>query len=145
MGQKKIVPVVLDTNVVVSGLLFGGTPGRLLSMCRSGALRPFLSRQILAEYLKVLAYPKFELTEAEINFLIYGQILPCFEVIAVVDDTAAVVYADPSDDKFLHCAAAARVHAIVSGDRHLLNLKVFEGIPIVTPVTMLRQLSGGTI
>jgi hypothetical protein len=133
--------VVIDTNVVVSALLFGGTPGRLLSMWRSGRLMPFISSPILEEYLQVLAYPRFELAEEEIDFLVYRQILPYFEVVTVAGD-APVIASDPSDDKFLHCAVAAQADALVSGDRHLLNLGNYRHIPILSPSKLLQRISG---
>jgi putative PIN family toxin of toxin-antitoxin system len=132
--------VVIDTNVVVSALLFGGTPGMLHSMWQSGRLVPFISEPILDEYLQVLAYPRFELTEKEIEFLVYRQILPYFEVVTVAGDTP-VIAADPSDDKFLHCAVAAKADALVSGDRHLLNLASYRKIPILSAATLLKKIS----
>ena len=141
MGPQKIVRVVIDTNVVVSALLFGGTPGKLLSMWKTGKLLPFMTGPIVEEYLKVLAYPRFGLTEAEINFLVYRQILPYFEVVSVGDDTL-IIEADPADDKFLHCAVAAKADALVSGDRHLLNLQRYKNILILSPSRLLEQLDG---
>ena len=139
MGQEKIVRVVIDKNVVVSALLFGGIPGKLLLRWQSGRLQPYLSSSIQAEYLQVLAYPRFKLTEAEIDFLNYRQILPYFEVVAVAEQ-APVIQADPSDDKFLHCAAAAEADFLVSGDRHLLQLAVYQDIPILSPSALLDKI-----
>lgn len=140
MGPEKIVRVVIDTNVVVSALLFGGIPGKLLSMCQSGRLQPFLSASILEEYLQVLAYPRFKLTDQEIDFLIYRQILPYFEVVTVAGK-APVIKADPSDDKFLHCAVAAEADVLISGDRHLLQLSVYQNVPILSPTAMLQKIN----
>ena len=131
--------MVIDTNVVVSALLFSGTLERLRSMWQSGRLLPFISAPILEEYLQVLAYPRFELAEKEIDFLVYRQILPHFEVVTVAGDTP-VVAGDPSDDKFLHCAVAAKADALVSGDRHLLNLGNYRHIPILSPSKLLQRI-----
>ncbi|MFA7424434.1 MAG: putative toxin-antitoxin system toxin component, PIN family, partial [Desulfosarcinaceae bacterium] len=58
--------VVIDTNVVVSALLFGGKPGQLVSHWQDGLIRPYASEAIIAEYLRVLAYPRFDLSENDI-------------------------------------------------------------------------------
>ena len=73
--------VVIDTNVIVSALLFGGTPGKLIPLWKDGLIKPLVSREIIDEYIAVLAYPKFELTETEIQYLFYQQLLPFFEVV----------------------------------------------------------------
>lgn len=98
-----------------------------------------MSASILAEYLQVPAYPRFKLTEAEIDFLIYRQILPYFEVVAVAEQ-APVIQADPSNDKFLHFAAAAEAGFLVSGDRHLLQLALYQDIPILSPSALLDKI-----
>jgi putative PIN family toxin of toxin-antitoxin system len=64
------VRVVLDTNAVVSALLFSGVSSKLVSLWQEGLITPLLSRQILDEYLRVLSYPKFALSEEEIKELI---------------------------------------------------------------------------
>ena len=73
--------VVLDTNAVVSALLFSGVSSKLVSLWQNGLITPLLSREILDEYLRVLSYPKFELSEEEIKELIQEEILPFAEVV----------------------------------------------------------------
>ena len=79
MGKIKKIRTVIDTNVIVSANLFGGIPGKLISLWKSGRIKPLASKEIIDEYLKVLAYPKFELSEKEINYILYNEILPYFE------------------------------------------------------------------
>jgi len=62
MGVQ-VIPVVLDTHVLVSGLLFGGAPGRLVDLWKAERIRPVMSSEMVSEFLLVLAYPKFQLTE----------------------------------------------------------------------------------
>ena len=62
MGTQKVDRVVIDTNVVVSALLFGGTPGELIPLWKSGRIKPLASAEIIDEYIRVLAYPKFKLS-----------------------------------------------------------------------------------
>jgi len=134
-----MIRVVIDTNVLVSALLFGEKPGRLASYWKKGEILPYLSREMADEYLRVLSYPKFELSENEIEYLIYREILPYFEM-TVVKKRPKIVRADRSDDKFLHCAATACVECIISGDHHLLALKAYDGIPILTVDQVLRKV-----
>ena len=77
-----MIRVVIDTNVVVSALLFGGAPGKLVSLWKTGSIQPLGSAAIFAEYLKVFAYPRFQLSEGEIDYLISVEILPSFEIAA---------------------------------------------------------------
>jgi putative PIN family toxin of toxin-antitoxin system len=70
------VRVVLDTNAVVSALLFSGISSKLVSLWQKGSITPLLSRPVLDEYLRVLSYPKFELSEKEIKELIQEEIHP---------------------------------------------------------------------
>lgn len=130
MGQKK-VRAVLDTNVLVSALLFSGPLNRLVTLWQEGRLALLISGDILVEYLRVLAYPKFGLAAEEIKFLVEEAVLP-FAVTVVPRATPAVVREDPADDKFLHAAVAGRARFIVSGDRHLISLRVYRGARIVT-------------
>lgn len=124
--------VVVDTNVVISALLFGGVPGRLVPLWRKSAVIPYMSREILAEYIRVLSYPKFQLQTDEIEYLVYREILPHFEVVDLTASRPVIIAKDPSDDLFLYCAQTAGVDFIVSGDQHLLQLQSFEKIPIVS-------------
>ena len=76
-----IKKVVIDTNVIISALLFGGKPGELIPFWQNSRIEPIVSRDIVDEYIRVLAYPKFQLTEKEIQFLLYRQLLPYFEIV----------------------------------------------------------------
>lgn len=124
--------VVIDTNVLISALLFGGVPGRLVPLWRESVVTPYISREILAEYIRVLSYPKFQLQTDEIEYLVYRELLPHFEVVDLPASRPVIISKDPSDDLFLYCARAAGVDFIVSGDQHLLQLQYFEKIPIVS-------------
>lgn len=139
MGKIKRIRTVIDTNVMVSAFLFGGTPGELISLWKSGAIQPFVSEQIIDEYIKVLTYPKFKLSEKDINYILYHEMLPYFKVVSPKLDSA-IILQDPSDDKFLHCAKAGKASVIISGDQHLLSLKSYGKIKILTPSQFLEKL-----
>jgi len=139
MGTLKIMRVVIDTNVIISSLLFGGVPGNLIPLWKEDVIKPLISKDILNEYLKVLAYPKFEMTENEINFLIYREILHYFKDI-IVTRQKRIIKEDPTDNKFIACAKAGQAAYIISGDSHLLNLSSSGSIGIVSPSQLLSKL-----
>ena len=132
------VKVVVDTNVIVSALLFGGKPGKLIELWQQGKIRPLVSKEIIDEYLRVFTYPKFELAEEDVNFLLYHEILPHFEVIDV-EPGPRIIKKDPADDKFIRCALAGKAKLIISGDKHLLALKSYQKIKILTPSDFLLK------
>ena len=140
MGALKVTRIVVDTNALVSALLFGGTPGKLIALWKKGTIRPIASKEMIDEYLRVLAYPKFGLNENEIGYLLYREILPCFNIVSAARGKP-IVKADPSDDKFLWCAHSGKVDYIISSDKHMLSLKSHEGIPILTPSAFLKSIS----
>ena len=130
--------IVVDTNVLVSGLLFDGKPGELIKLWKEGRVVPLCSKEIVTEYLRVLAYPKFQLSESEIDFLLAHEILPYFEVLTVTPGKPFVTM-DPSDDKFLWCAMVGRADVIVSGDEHLLNL-IPSPVPVITVTRFIEAV-----
>lgn len=138
MGEIKEIRVVIDTNVLVSAILFGGIPGELISLWKSGCIKPLASKEIIDEYIIVFAYPKFQLSEADINYIIYSEILPYFHVVVPKSDRK-IVKKDYSDDKFIHCAKTGKAGVIISGDKHLLNLKTYQKIKILTPAEFLSN------
>ena len=130
--------VVLDTNAVVSALLFSGISSKLVSLWQKGSITPLLSRPVLDEYLRVLSYPKFELSEKEIKELIQEEILPYTEVVKP-KRRLRVVQRDPSDNKFLECAVAGNARVIISGDKDLLSLRRYRQIRIQSPAQFLAD------
>jgi len=131
-----VIRVVCDTNVLVSGLLFKGIPEKIVGLWKAGHIQPVMSREMVDEFIQVLAYPKFQLSESEIQYLLYVHVMPYVEMISLRPGSA-VIRKDPSDDLFLHCAVAAHARYIISGDRHLLELKVYRRIKILNPADFL--------
>jgi len=145
MGKIKVKPVVIDTNVVVSALLFGGKPGKFIRFWKTGQIRPLVSKEITEEYLRVLAYPKFGLSENEITFLLSHEVLPYFKIVEVKSGTGkTTVKDDPSDDMFIRCAESGMCKIIISGDRHLLDLKSHGEVRILSPSEFLEEFKKGT-
>jgi len=93
----------------------------------------------MAEYLRVLAYLKFQLTDEEINYLLMHEILPWFETVAAPEG-ARFVSADPADDKFIWCAMAGGAEWIISGDDHLLACTDCP-VPVLPPAAFLEKFT----
>lgn len=134
-----MIRAVLDTNVLVSALLFTGPPSQLVPAWQSGRLRPVLSAEILEEYLRVLAYRKFKLTDDEIHGLIEEDLLPFVDTMRTPPVTVPSLR-DPDDLKFIACAKAAKVRWLVSGDDDLLSLGTVGSIEIVSVAHFLKLL-----
>lgn len=141
MGEKKAVMtrVVLDTNVLVSALLFRGPPNRLINLLEEGRIGLLISREAFLEYLRVLSYPKFGLDTEEVRDLLENHILP-FSKTVDAKPMRPVIPEDPDDDKFLALAETGRADYLISGDRHLLALGRFGKIPIVTARDFLESI-----
>jgi len=123
--------VVLDTNVLISALLFRGLPGRLVPMWQERKIVLLVSPEILKEYIKVLSYPKFGLDEEEIKTILREEVLPFVEPVRP-GTRIEIIEEDPSDDKFLSLAVDGNAEFLVSGDRHLLGIKKYRKTGIVT-------------
>ena len=132
--------VVLDTNTLISALLFSGTASRLVPLWQSRRITVLVSKEILEEYLRVLAYPKFQLGDREIRALIEEELLPFVETVRV-RRRLAVVRRDPEDNKFLECATASRAKYLVTGDRDLRDLESYRGITVLTVGEFLERMN----
>ncbi|MCE2947312.1 MAG: putative toxin-antitoxin system toxin component, PIN family [bacterium] len=115
--------VVLDTNIVVSALVFAyGPAARIRRAWQEGLILPLGSRPTVAELMRVLAYPKFRLSAADQAELL-ADYLPALAVVTVPQPLPAVPHCrDPHDLPFLHLAAAGQADALVTGDADLLAL-----------------------
>ena len=137
--------VVIDTNVIVSALFFGGKPGELIRFWKTGQFQPLISKKITEEYLRVLAYPKFNLSENEIGFLFNNEILPYFKAVRIKPGRwKTTIKDDPSDDMFIRCAESGMCKMIISGDRHPLALKSHGKIRILSPSQFSEELKKET-
>lgn len=133
-----VIRVVLDTNTLVSALLFSGTASRLVSLWQSHRITVLVSKAILQEYLRVLAYPKFQLSAPEIKRLIAEEVLPFIETVRVRRHLA-VVRRDPDDNRFVECAVAGRAGYLVTGDQDLRELGSYGGVTILTVGEFLEK------
>ena len=129
--------IVLDTNVLVSSL-WGGAPARVMEAVRRGRAKLLVSGPILDEYISVIA--RFEPAEEDRDMFEALFADPGRAELVAPAHRIRAVREDPSDDKFLECAVAGRADALVSGDKHLLRLDPFRGIPVLTPRRFLEKL-----
>ena len=122
--RRPLAPrTVLDTNVILSALVFSsGATARLRHAWQSGLLKPLVSAATVQELMRVLAYPKFQLSAAEQHELL-ADYLPFAEVVFVPEPPPRVPDCrDPHDLPFLHLAVAGKADLMVSGDADLLAL-----------------------
>jgi putative PIN family toxin of toxin-antitoxin system len=135
------VIVVLDTNVLVSGILYSGPPSLILRAWRQGRLRLALTPPVLQEYAEVATRLGERFPEVDI--------MPIIHLVAVASDMYAPaslehqVSADADDDMFVAAAIAAAADAIVSGDKHLLDVSGYKGIPVLTPRSFVERFLKG--
>ena len=125
---QKIMRILIDTNILISGLFFGGLPKRLLAELDEN-FNVCVNEKIIYEYNeqidRKISNPKYKLNE-DIHKKFFSN-LQSFEI-----KSDLKVCRDPDDDKFINCAIDAKAIYIVSGDNDLLTLKNFAGIEIVT-------------
>ncbi|MCE4537989.1 putative toxin-antitoxin system toxin component, PIN family [Pelomonas sp. P7] len=137
---------VVDTNVVVSALLWRGTPGRLIELAvEEQAVQLFTSRALLAELAATLVKKKLTKYVAATG-MTADQLLANYRLVATtvaVRNLDVRVSRDVDDDDVLACAMAAHADLIVSGDEDLLVLKAFAGVPIVTVAQAIKSRQSG--
>ena len=134
--------LLLDTNTVVSGLLWEGASSVLLRAARERRLELFTSAALLAELADVLPRAHFarKLAAADLSV---AQLVSRYALLAkqvIPADIYAHIKDDPDDDAVLACALAANADLIVSGDAHLRNLKHYRRIQIVNPADAIKLI-----
>ena len=137
--------LVLDTNTALSALLWGGPPERLIDADLDGQVELAGSTPLLAELQGVLSRAKFSSQLARRGLRV-SDVFDGYAALVLLVTPAGMtprVTRDPADDQVLATALAAQAGLIVSGDAHLLDLKHFQAIPIVTAQEALKRLAVG--
>lgn len=136
--------VVLDANVFVSALISDkGSPARVLKSWEEEKFDLVVSPAILQEVTRVLHYSRVQ----ERYHPPEGEIQGCLRLLArqaievVPFEKLSVIERDPADSRYLECAIAGDASVIVTGDQHLLDLREYEAIQILTPAAFLALLS----
>jgi len=133
----------VDTNVLISGLIDKvNPPAKVVNAWVARKFQPAVSGEVVKEYSAVLTREKFSslgTVEERLNLL---SMLLSFEHVALVshEEKINAIQDDPQDNIFLECAVAGRCELIVSGDRHLLQLKSYKDIKIMTAVEFALAL-----
>lgn len=121
--------IVVDTNVLISGVFFGGFPKVILSAIVGDKLTACATTEIIDEYEEIVQ----EMIARKQGHLKRDLLAPLIQALEIIEPVSRVQLSrDPDDDKFLGCAKDARALYIVSGDKDLLVLKEFENIQIIT-------------
>jgi putative PIN family toxin of toxin-antitoxin system len=139
------VRLVLDTNVVLSALLWRGTPHRLLEMIhQQQSLQIYSSEALLEELADVLTRSSAAKRLALIGKSVREVLADYVEAVELVEpiEVPRVVPNDPDDDHVIAAALAAHADCIVSGDSDLLSLDSFKGIPILTATQAVQRIGG---
>ncbi|MDR1686535.1 MAG: putative toxin-antitoxin system toxin component, PIN family [Desulfovibrio sp.] len=135
--------VVLDTNCLVSALLFNKSRlSPLRKYWRTGRFIPLACNETASELIRVLAYPKFQLTEDEIKEIL-GDILPFLETHELQENCAAIEgLRDVSDAVFIHLARQSKADFLVTGDADILALqKSIPEVTISSPADFLNAIA----
>ena len=135
--------VVLDTNVVLSALVFSReSPARIREAWRAGHFVALVSKPTVEELVRTLRYPKFHLSDDE-QVELLGDYLPyCTTVRMPRRPPKIPPCRDPNDRPFLALAAFARANCLVTGDRDLLDIAAHARHAIVTPEQFVSALAG---
>jgi putative PIN family toxin of toxin-antitoxin system len=127
--------IVLDTNVFISSF-FGGNPRTIIDLWKDGRLTLCLSQDIFDEYIEVLRRLGLDNTpELEELLKLFAT---GFHIVFTTRTPEIHVVADPDDDKFIACALALKAGCVVSGDKALVDVRLYQGIRIVTPREFLE-------
>lgn len=132
--------IVCDTNVLISGVLFGGHAREILQLASRGVLINFISPDILRKAERVLGRSKFRLRPEHV-LEIMALFKDTFEIVIPSLEVQAI-QSNPEDNHVIEAALAARAEFIISGDKHLLNLAEWEGIHVVSPAQFIRSIIG---
>jgi len=136
--KKPELKVVLDTNIYISAILFGGDPERIRKLSKEKELEILISEAIIAEIAEVLR-KKFNWKSWQISQII-DEIRESATLV-IPNQTLSITKGDEDDNRILECAVEGKVQYIVSGDKqHLLPLKEYQGVKILSPAEFLIEM-----
>jgi len=129
--------IVVDTNVLVSGLHWGGIPAEVVKAWTNGRVEVVCSAEIIREYSEVLHRLNPGMPPAKLDGML-SFLISQSEIIRP-NHWFKIILEDSGDDKFIDCAFHAQARMILSGDKHLLRLKKFGPIQLVSPAEFKRN------
>lgn len=134
-----MIRAVLDTNTIVSGIGWSGPPQKLLDAGINGDFIFLNSPDLLEELRRVLSYPWLRaLPQDRVQEVL--ALLPLVAHMVEPDEKISVIHHDPADNRVRECAVAGEATHVLTGDKHLLALKMFREIPIIKPADFLKVL-----
>lgn len=131
--------IVLDTNILISAFVFGGKPRQILSLMLEGKIQAFISPILIAEFFDVVN-KKFNLSDEELT-LTRSHIEN--KLIIVQPKRDIKIARDDDDNRVLEAALEGKCSYIITGDKDLLDLKIYKNIKIVTPDIFLEEKTRG--
>ena len=132
--------VVLDTNILVSATFWTGDSFRVLALADERKIRNISSKEIIKEYYKAVFSEEIIDKTQKMNLSIIKSSYRIIGNSQIIEPSIKldVVKEDPDDNKILECAKDGKAEFIITKDNHLLKLKQFESIKIITPEDFLK-------
>ena len=133
--------VTVDTNVLISATFWYGDSNKIIELAEQKKIGLILSKEIIEEYKNVLDYEEIQERIKNKNLEMKQSVQKIISISKIIAPTRKIniVYDDPDDNKVLECAVSGNVDCIITKDKHLLKIKEFQGIKIVTPEEFLES------
>lgn len=129
--------IILDTNVLISGIFFSGPPYPILDAWRKRKFDIVVSHEILQEYKDVFQELSLKYEEIDSDDII--ELISVNAKVFLSIKLKEKVTDDPDDEKFIACAIASKAKIIISGDKHLLKVNGYKGISVIKPKEFLDR------
>ncbi len=120
--------IVIDTNVIISGIFFGGYPRKILETVADKQISAYATTEIINEYYEIID-EMIKRKQGRINNSVLSQLVSKLKIIQ--SSSSINICRDPDDNKFIECAIDANALYIISGDKDLLDIQKFNNIQIV--------------
>ncbi len=137
--MKSVPKIIVDTNIILSGYIYGGKPRLILQLAAKKEIEIITSLQILAECVDVLR-KKFKVDDKKIA-IFQAKIENLFTFVTP-KETISIVKRDPDDNKFIEAAVEGNCGYIITGDCDLLDLRQYKSIKIISANEFLENLEG---
>lgn len=136
--------IVVDTNIVISGLLWSGPPQQLINLARAREIDLYSSIPLIAELAEVIGREEFagRVRAAGLSAAELVEDYARLARLVIPAEIRPTAPGDPEDDQVLACALAGQTDLIVSGDKGLRGLKTYQGMPIVSATDALSRIVG---
>jgi putative PIN family toxin of toxin-antitoxin system len=136
--------ITADTNILISAMFWSGDSGRIIEKAGNKEIQLILSKEILKEFAGVLAYKEIQDKIRGKNLEMKRTIEKIISISEIVEPKQKIdiVKEDPDDNKILECAIEGKAECILTKDNHLLKIREYAGIRILTPLEFLKILKG---